>query len=121
MKETLTKYFRAWVDADAGVLETTFSDDAVYTECYGPEYHGLAQIRRWFADWNQKGRVLQWDLRRTVEQGRTIVAEWYFRCLYNGKTEGFDGVTVADFDDEGRIVRLSEFRSEAEHIFPYGE
>ena len=35
----------------------TFTENAVYTECYGPEYRGIEQIEKWFADWNKKGRV----------------------------------------------------------------
>ena len=70
---------------------------------------------------DRKGRVLEWTVKRTVEQGRTIVVEWFFRCCWEEAEDGFDGVTVADFDEAGKIVRLSEFQSKAEHIFPYGE
>ena len=49
------------------------------------------------------------------------MAEWYFECHYNDKTEGFNGVTVADFNSQGKIIRLSEYQTKAEHCFPYGE
>ena len=98
-----------------------FDGSVIYSECWGPEYHGLSQVLRWFTDWNRKGRVLEWTVKRTVEQGRTIVVEWFFRCCWEEAEDGFDGVTVADFDEAGKIVRLSEFQSKAEHIFPYGE
>ena len=88
---------------------------------YGPEYHGLAQILRWFKDWNARGRVLEWSVKRVIEKDRTAVAEWYFKCEYDGVTDGFDGVTIADFDENGKIVKLCEFQSKAEHYYPYGE
>ena len=103
MQQAVRAYFETWLRKDIGVVERTFSKDAVYTECYGPEYHGLEQILRWFADWNQKGTVLQWRIRRMLEQGRSA----------------FDGVSVIDFDEAGKICRLSEFQSKAEHIYPY--
>ncbi len=119
--ETLRRYFQAWLDADPEAVKPLFADDVVYSECWGPEYHGLSQILQWFQDWNRKGRVLEWTIRRALEQGGTVVAEWYFRCDYEGSTDGFDGVTIADFDRDGRITRLSEYQSKAAHFFPYGE
>ena len=121
MEEAIRRYFQSWIDRDIEAVQATFADDAVYVESYGPEYHSLGQILRWFEDWNQRGRVLEWTIRRTLRQGRTLVAEWFFRCEYDGEMGAFDGVTIADFDQNGRIVKLCEFQSKAEHCFPYGE
>ncbi len=120
MYETLQRYFRAWLDKDPEAVRRVFAEGVVYSECYGPEYHGLRQILQWFEDWNRKGTVTEWTIRRTLEQGSTIVAEWFFRCDYEGVTDGFDGVTVADFDSSGKIICLKEFQSKAEHCYPYG-
>lgn len=121
MEETIRRYFQSWIDRDIETVRATFADDAVYCESYGPEYRGLAQILRWFEDWNKRGRVLEWTINRTIRQGKTIVAEWHFRCEYDGAVGAFDGVTIADFDEDHRIVRLCEFQSRAEHVYPYGE
>ena len=51
--------------------------------------------------------------------GKYLVAEWYFRCDYEGSIGGFDGVTIADFDENLRIIKLLEFQSKAEHEYPY--
>lgn len=117
--DVIGRWFEAWLRQDAAGLEELFAPDAVYSECYGPEYHGLPQIRQWFADWNQRGRVLQWDIRRIRHCGETAVAEWYFCCDYGGNVDGFDGVSLIDFDREGKIAALREFQSKAEHCFPY--
>lgn len=119
--EILKKYFTAWINKDIETVRRTFSENAVYSECYGPEYHGLSQILKWFEDWNQRGQVLEWTIKRIMEQNGTVIAEWYFRCSYDGNVDGFDGVTIADFDDDMRISKLCEFQSKAEHVFPYGE
>lgn len=121
MTEIIQKYFQAWIDADLKTVKEIFCDDVIYSECYGPEYHGLPQIIQWFEEWNNKGRVLEWTIKQTIEHNKTIIAEWYFKCNYEGNTDGFDGVTIADFDDNGKIVSLREFQSKAEHYFPYGE
>ena len=122
MEEQLCRYFAAWLAQDAQVVRESFAEDAVYSECYGPEYRGLAQILRWFEDWNRAGRVLRWDIKRILRHENTVVAEWHFVCDRAGTVSAFDGVTIADFDREGkRIVKLSEFQSKAEHSFPYGD
>ncbi len=119
MKDVIHKYFASWISKDIEILEQVFAKDIVCTECYGPEYHGLDQILRWFEEWNQKGSVLGWIIKREIEKDKTIVVEWYFKCDYQGKVSGFDGVTIADFNKEGKIFRLKEFRSDSEHIYPY--
>ena len=121
MEEIIREYFRAWIDRDIEIVKNTFSDNAVYSESYGPEYRGLPQILQWFRDWNEHGRVLEWSVKRVLEIGPTAVAEWYFHCEYDGVTDAFDGVTIADFDESGKIVKLCEFQSKAEHCYPYGE
>lgn len=121
MEEILRRYFQAWIDADIDVLNDIFSDDVVYNECYGPEYHGLDQINKWFSDWNKEGRVLEWDIERTITQGSSITAIWYFKCDYQGTIDGFDGVTVADFDENGKITKLCEYQSKHDHYYPYGK
>jgi len=119
--KTVRDYFAAWLAKDASVLPAVFAKDIVYSECYGPEYRGLEQIQNWFADWNRRGTVLQWDIKNMILCGNTVCAEWYFRCKYDGNTDGFDGVSWIEFDAEGQICALREFQSKAEHCFPYGQ
>lgn len=118
--ETIKKYFEAWITKDESVLPIIFSNKTIYTECYGPQYHGLSQIQRWFADWNLRGTVLQWEIKNVLESGNTLCVQWYFRCEYDGVTDGFDGVSWIEFDETGKIVNLREFQSKSEHDYPYG-
>lgn len=90
-KDIIEKYFQAWINVDLEVVKQTFSENAVYSECYGPEYRGLSQI-----------------------------VKWYFKCSYEGSVDGFDGVTISDFDQDMKIVKLCEYQSKAEHYYPYG-
>ena len=121
MVEVLRRYFQAWIENDISVLKETFSENTIYIECYGPEYHGLSQILKWFDEWNRHGRVLEWTIKRTIIHEKTLVAEWYFKCYNDGNTDGFDGVTVADFDNDNKIIKLCEFQSKSEHYFPFDE
>lgn len=52
MEEVIRKYFQCWLDKDVDTVKRIFSDDIIYSECYGPVYKGIGQIIRWFEDWN---------------------------------------------------------------------
>ena len=100
-------------------LENIFSDDIIYSECYGPEYHGLPQMLKWFSDWNIKGTVLKWEIKKFIHQGLFTVVEWYFECDYNNEISGFDGVSIIEFNKNMKIINLKEFQSKSEHDYPY--
>jgi len=120
-RDIIEVYFSAWLSKDPTMLSSVFADDVVYSECYGPEYRGLNQILRWFADWNRRGTVLRWDIKNMIEAGNIVCVEWYFLCEYDGNADGFDGVSWVEFDEQGKISALREFQSKAEHCFPYGQ
>lgn len=121
MKEIIRKYFQAWLDADIQPIKEVFSPNVIYSECYGPEYHGQEQIIRWFEDWNKRGSVLEWSIKRLIEKDNVLIAEWYFKYIYDGEVDEFDGVTIAEFDKDNRIYKLCEFQSKAKHYYPYCE
>ena len=55
-----------------------------------------------------------------IVSGNTAVVEWFFQCDYEENVDGFDGVTIAEFDAKMKICELKEFQSKAEHYYPYG-
>ena len=65
-EDIVKSYFQSWLDKNIEPLESIFSDDIIYSECYGPEYHGLTQILKWFADWNINGAVLKWKIKKFI-------------------------------------------------------
>ena len=72
-RETIAKWFRAWLDCDGTCITDVFSEDVRYSECYGPVYVGRAQVEKWFADWNVNNRVTRWDIFDFVEQDFAVV------------------------------------------------
>lgn len=82
MEEIIRKYFACWLNKDEKPLTDIFAEDIIYSECYGPEYHGIRQIQQWFHDWNQKGTVQKWDVKQIYISRNTAIIEWYFQCNY---------------------------------------
>lgn len=120
-EEKIKKYFAAWLNNDVDAIKSIMSDNIRYSECYGPEYHGIKQVITWFMDWNKCGTVLKWDIKQFIHQKNVTAVEWYFECNYNNSIDGFDGVSLIEFDNNGKIFRVKEFQSKAEHNFPYCE
>lgn len=60
MELVIRKYFQCWLDKDITIVKEIFSNNIIYSECYGPVYKGIEQVIRWFEDWNRKGTVLRW-------------------------------------------------------------
>ncbi|HPB88370.1 MAG TPA: nuclear transport factor 2 family protein [Thermotogota bacterium] len=112
------RYVFAWIHKDEGAFYDLFEDDVTYSECYGPEYRGLSQVHQWFTEWNERGTVLQWDIKRFLHEGNDTVVEWFFKCLYTGKVEAFDGVSWITFRPHGKIIQVKEFQSKSEHHHP---
>lgn len=117
----IREYFDTWLKKDGRKLSDIFSPDIVYSECYGPVYRGIHQIKRWFHEWNEQGTVLCWDIHRFLTSGENVVVEWTFACKYKGKAGSFDGVSVIDFDSTGKIAVLKEFQSTLPHYDFYKE
>ena len=46
MEEVIKKYFQCWLDKDINAVKEIFSDDIIYSECYGPVCKGIGQIIR---------------------------------------------------------------------------
>jgi hypothetical protein len=119
-RETLiNNYFQCWITGNSRILGTTFDLNAVYSECYGPVYYGLAMIEKWFDDWQTRGSVLAWDIKQFIHQGNFTAVNWYFKCEYDGGTDEFDGVSLIEFNQDNHIVDLKEFQSKIPHYCPY--
>ncbi|MCI8501410.1 MAG: nuclear transport factor 2 family protein [Oscillospiraceae bacterium] len=113
-------WFDMWLRAEDMGLTDIFTADAVYIESWGPEYHGAAKIRQWFAEWNTRGRVFQWEIKQFFHSGTQTVVEWYFKNRMNdGRTEAFDGVSIIRWTEDDRICALQEFGCNEHRYDPY--
>lgn len=119
-KEKIIKeYFQSWVNNDISIMEKIFSDNAIYTECYGPKYRSKNQMLKWFKEWQEKGKVVAWLIKNIYEVDKILVVEWNFECIWEEKKSNFDGVSIVEFDENNRIINLREFESKATHYYPY--
>jgi hypothetical protein len=118
-EEIINEYFCSWIRKDIKIVEKYFAHDIIYSECYGPEYHGIKQIKEWFTDWNRNNSVLDWKIKEFIHQNNTTVVEWFFKYKTNNEINFFDGVSIIKFNIHNKITGIKEFQSKAEHNSPY--
>lgn len=66
-----------------------------------------------------KQKVLEWRIKRFLHEDDTVVVEWYFKEQQDNEVHGFDGVSIVEFQTDGKIASIKEFESKSEHITPY--
>lgn len=116
----LRRWFAMWLQREELGIREIFAEDAVYTESWGPVYHGAEAVAHWFAEWLTRGRVLAWDIHQFFHAGGQTVVTWYFQCqMGEDKPVGFEGVSVVDWAEDGRIASLTEYCCEPEQYDPY--
>lgn len=121
-EQIIQRWFRMWLEKRDTGLQDIFTEDAVYIESWGPEYHGSEKIKLWFDEWNTRGDVLRWDIRQFFHSGDQTVVEWYFEnMMRNGRKEAFDGISLVRWTRDDRIIRLQEFGCNQDRYDPYRE
>lgn len=118
-EQVMYQYFQAWLDQDRSMFDTIFTKDLYYSECYGPEYHGLEEVEQWFDDWQRHGRVLLWNILSIYQDENHMIVEWHFQCTFDKKLDNFNGVSLVEFTDYNQICSIKEFQSKSEHFDPY--
>ena len=121
-EKQVRQWFDMWLTAQDTGITALFTPDCVYTESWGPQYHGAAQVKHWFDEWNTRGRVLVWDIRQFFHQGGQTVAEWHF-CdrMHDGRTEEFYGMLLIRWAADSRIAALTEFGCNVHTYDPYAD
>lgn len=109
-----------WLRKQDTGIQDIFSNDAVYIESWGPEYHGADKIRLWFDEWNTRGTVVRWDVGQIFHNGDWTAVEWFFRDkMDDGRVEAFEGMSLVRWTAEGRICLLKEFGCNESRYDPY--
>jgi hypothetical protein len=124
-EQSVRRYFAMWKTRDFSDLDKLFARDCRYEECYGPVYRGLEQMHRWISDMLAKQIVDSWDIHEMMHGLNSLglpmlTVTWTF----SGREKDpyiFDGVSIIEFNGEGRMCRVREFEAQHDRVFPYGD
>ena len=121
-EQTVRLWFDMWLQAEDRGIMSIFAPDCIYTESWGPEYHGAAQVKHWFEEWNARGRVLVWDILRFFHTESHTAVEWRFKNqMLDGRAEEFDGFSLIRWTADGKIASPKEFGCNIHTYDPYAD
>lgn len=115
----ISKYFNMWVSRNFVGLNEIFDEDIYYSECYGPEYFKMEEIKLWIENMLRKQIVKEWIIKRFIHTDNVVVVEWYFKEEQKDHENDFDGVSIIEFNELGKIVKIKEYESKVVHKRPY--
>ena len=116
----LRRWFDMWLRGDGTGIGEIFAEDCEYVESWGPRYVGRKAVEHWFREWNTRGKVLTWDAGQFFHRPDETAVTWFFHNrMDDGREERFEGVTVARWDEAGKISFLQEYGCRLPHYDPY--
>lgn len=119
-EQIINTWFEIWLKNDATSIDSIFDKNVSYSESWGPEYHGIAEVKHWFSEWNTRGSVLTWDIKRFIHSENTTVVERYFKNqMDDGRSEHFDGISLIEWCENNKFISLEEFGYKLPHYNPY--
>jgi len=100
----------AWLNKDIKKLLIVLSEDILWTEYFGAQYQGKAEIEKWFCQWNNpvENKVKSWTVDKYYVDNETALFTWTFRCFYEGKEGILDGISLVKFSGN-KICEIQEF------------
>ena len=119
-EQTIRDYFNSWIKKDFSNLDSWFSQDVYYRECYGATYEGLDELKAYINSMSKEQTVLKWDI-YNIEQTDTgkFVVTWYFDAVEK-EEYCFDGVSLIEFTGN-KIKKVVEYSTKHETFRPFKE
>ncbi|KSU27643.1 hypothetical protein N42_0870 [Lactococcus lactis subsp. lactis] len=110
----------AWLTKDVKKLLIVLSEDILWTEYFGAQYQGKAEIEKWFCQWNNpvENKVKSWTVDKYYVDNETALFTWTFRCFYEGKEGILDGISLVKFSGN-KICEIQEFEQKHEKFRPF--
>lgn len=115
-------WFSMWLQGKDLGIEKIFSPDCTYIESWGPKYENRDKVVLWFREWNNRGRVVRWDIEQFFHKDGQTIVEWSF-CdeMKDGRREAFHGLSLVRWDAQNRICFVQEFGCNLHNYDPYAQ
>ena len=78
-EKIIRQWFEMWLRQKDTGIENIFTENALYIESWSPQYIGRNKIKHWFDEWNNRGKVIVWDIKQFFHKDNQTVVEWFFK------------------------------------------
>lgn len=120
-REKLISYWiKSWKEKNIEGFKEVFSSDIHYIRSWGPEYHGLLELRYWFTERNERRTILEWNIDRFFHAESETVIHWVLKDkLKNDGIKTIEGVSLIKWNNDNRIAYLQDFICNIHRSDPY--
>jgi len=108
--EWLDRYRQAWIERDADLAGTLFTDDAIYREQpFQKPFIGRDAIRQYWYTVTRSQSAIELTYGAPVFAGPRAAVEWWANLLNDGKPITLAGEFLLTFDNNGQCRELREY------------
>jgi hypothetical protein len=112
-REIIQRYVDGWREGKEAKILNGLAEDCTIIESHGPTYHGKEIVKKWIADWQSQGNVIEkWEITSFHTCNDLVIFEWVFAWKGKKIRETFEGVTLAKIKNN-KISDLREYRATA--------
>src|SRR5262245_34911520 len=108
--EWLERYRKAWIERDAELAGTLFTEDAIYREQpFEKPFLGRDAIRQYWHTVTRSQSAIELTYGTPVVTGRRVAVEWWANFLKDGKPVSIAGEFLLTFVDSSQCRELREY------------
>ena len=108
--EWLERYRQAWIERDADLAATLFTEDAIYREQpFQEPFIGRDAIRQYWYTVTRSQSAIELTYGAPVFTGHRAAVEWWANLLNDGNPITLAGEFLLTFDDNGQCRELREY------------
>ena len=108
--EWLERYRKAWIERDADLAGSLFTEDAIYREQpFQKPFVGRDAIRQYWYTVTRGQSAIELTYGAPVVAGRRVAVEWWANLLKDGNPITLAGEFLLTFDDNGQCRELREY------------
>ena len=108
--EWLQRYRKAWIERDADLAGTLFTEKAIYREQpFQEPFIGRDAIRRYWQTVTRDQSAIELTYGAPVVTGPRVAVEWWANLLNNGKPITLAGEFLLTFEENGQCRELREY------------
>ena len=108
--EWLERYRKAWIERDADLAGSLFTEDAIYREHpFQKPFVGRDAIRQYWYTVTRGQSAIELTYGAPVVAGRRVAVEWWANLLKDGNPITLAGEFLLTFDDNGQCRELREY------------
>jgi len=108
--EWLERYRKAWIERDADLAGSLFTEDAIYREQpFQKPFVGRDAIRQYWHAVTRNQSAIELTYGAPVSAGHRVAVEWWANLLNDGKPITLAGEFLLTFDGGGQCRELREY------------